>query len=170
MEEENLVTRSKSKYEVTNKVLLLKSWQEAYDFEKHRVMRGHIAAQSSEGLMRALSTAFQEERLTYAATGLAGAWLLTHFAAFRLVTFFVNHEPPSKLLATLGFRNEERGANTWLVIPNDKGVFFGRQETDRIWCAHPVQVYLDLKSHPERSTEAADRIREELYLQGNDHA
>ncbi len=169
MEEDHLVARRAREYEVTNRTLLLKSWQEAYDFTKHRVIKGHVAARSSEDLMSILSTAFQNEGLISAATGLAGAWLLTHFASFRLATFYVNHEPPHRILTQLGFRHEERGANTWLVIPNDKGVFFGRQERDGIWSAHPVQVYLDLKFHPERSGEAAERVRE-LYLHGESHA
>lgn len=169
MEEDRLLARRARQYEVTDRTLLLRSWQEVYDFTKHRVIKGHVAARSSEDLTAVLSTAFQNEGLTSAATGLAGAWLLTRFASFRLVTFYLNHEPPREVLAQLGFRNEERGANTWLVIPNDKGVFFGRQERDGIWSAHPVQVYLDLRFHPERSSEAAERIRD-LYLGGESHA
>ena len=169
MVEQNLVVRRARRYEVTNRTLLLKAWQEAYDFTKHQIVKGHIAARSSDNLVSLLSTAFQNEGLTSAATGLAGAWLLTHFASFRLVTFYVDYEPPDQFLTKIGFRHEERGANTWLVIPNDKGVFFGRHERDGICTVHPVQVYLDLEFHPERSNEAAERIRE-LYLQGESHA
>jgi len=120
-------------------------------------------------LLASLAAAFCDEGLTTAATGLAGAWLLTHFASFRLVTLYVDREPPQELLTKLGFRHGDRGANTWLVIPNDEGVFAGRDEQDGIGCAHPVQVYLDLKFHPERSSEAAQRVRER-YLDGNEHA
>ncbi|MCX6924806.1 MAG: type IV toxin-antitoxin system AbiEi family antitoxin [Verrucomicrobia bacterium] len=31
-----------------------------------------------------------------------------------------------------------------------------------ISCVHPVQVYLDLKNHPERSTEAAQALRQNI--------
>lgn len=31
-----------------------------------------------------------------------------------------------------------------------------------ISCAHPVQVYLDLKDHPERSAEAAGALRQNV--------
>jgi hypothetical protein len=34
---------------------------------------------------------------------------------------------------------------------------------------HPVQVYLDLKDHPERSTEAAEALRKKL-LPSSAHA
>ena len=60
---------------------------------------------------------------------------------------------------SLGFRRESRGSNTWLVMPNDEGVFHGAQQVNGIRCVHPVQAYLDLKDHPERAREAADELR-----------
>ena len=120
-------------------------------------------------MLTPLSTTLDNDGVVSAATGLAGAWLLTHFASFRLATFYVSHQPSHDVLATLGFREEEKGANTWLVIPNDEGVFAGREEREGVSCTHPVQVYLDLKFHPERSSEAAERLRA-LYLNGEDDA
>jgi hypothetical protein len=169
LEKERLVSRQGRLFEVVNRSLLLDSWQEAYDFEKHQIVKGHIPARSSEDLLLSLSHAFYGEGLLSAATGLAGAWLLTHFASFRLVTLYLPDTPPQQLLANLGFREEEKGANVWLVIPNDTSVFAGRQERDGLLCVHPVQVYLDLKFHPERASEAAERVRNE-YLRGKDHA
>ena len=66
------------------------------------------------------------------------------------------------VINSLGFRDEERGENVWLVVPNDEGVFFGAEERDGIRCAHPVQVYVDLKGHPERSAEAAMELRKKM--------
>ncbi len=161
--------RRKGVYTVANPSLLLQSWQDEYEFTRHRIIQGHVATRTSEGLLASLASIFRDEGLTTAATGLAGAWLLTHFASFRLVTVYVDREPPQQLLSKLGFRQGDRGANTWLVVPNDESVFAGRQQREAIWCAHPVQVYLDLKFHPERSSEAAQRVRER-YLDGKDDA
>jgi hypothetical protein len=61
-----------------------------------------------------------------------------------------------------GFRSEERGANTWLVVPNDEGVFEGAEDRDGVPCVHPLQAYLDLKGQPERATEAAADLRKQL--------
>ena len=70
------------------------------------------------------------------------------------------HEPPNpQLLEALGFREDERGANLWLVVPNDEGVFHGASDHDEVSCVHPVQAYLDLKAHPERASEAAEHLR-----------
>jgi len=50
----------------------------------------------------------------------------------------------------------------WLVVPRDEGVFYGKVERG-VWCANPVQVYLDLLSQPERAREAASHLRSELF-------
>ena len=58
--------------------------------------------------------------VSYAATALPAAWLWTRHATFRLATVYLPEIPSAALLAGLGFREEPRGANTWLVIPNDE--------------------------------------------------
>jgi hypothetical protein len=92
---------------------------------------------------------------------LAGAWQYSHFAMFRLATFYLADPPEKNLFDLLHFSEDDRGANTWLVVPNDKGVFHGSSARDDIVCVHPVQIYLDLKGHPERAKEAAAMVRQE---------
>ncbi len=76
-----------------------------------------------------------------------------------VVVLFVNELPDEKARVQMGFHEMERGENIWLVQPSDAGVFQGNEVREGISCAHPVQVYLDLKDHPERSTEAAETLR-----------
>lgn len=152
--------------EVTDPDLLLESWRETYDFSKHHLIQGHATARSGAENVARIADALRKNKLDYAVTGLAGAWLLTGFATFRLVTFFVPEEPKAALLKQLGFRPEVRGANVWLVVPNDEGVFAGTVEKQGVKCVHPVQIYLDLKGHPERSTDAAAELRERALTWG----
>ncbi|MCK4415302.1 MAG: MarR family transcriptional regulator [Candidatus Eisenbacteria sp.] len=142
--------------------LLLDAWEEDYEFSKHQIFRGHVAARSGDELLRRLAGDLREGRLGHAATGLAAAWLLTRFAGFRLVTMYVLERPAPELLERLGFREDERGANVWLVVPKDEGVLHGAADRDGVGCVHPVQAYLDLKGLPERAKEAADHLRAEL--------
>lgn len=142
--------------------LLLDAWREAYQFSKHRLFQGHVAARSGELLARFTSDRLVDAKVEHAATGLAAAWQLTHFAAFRIATFFLTSEPSAELKGDLGFREAARGANLWLVVPNDAGVFHGAEERDGLRCVHPVQAYLDLKGHPERALDAAQRLRTDL--------
>jgi hypothetical protein len=141
---------------------LLDAWREVYDFSRHQIVRGHIAARSSDEILRQVAAALTRDRIEYAATGLAGAWLLSAFAGFRLVVVYVSQMPSAQAQQAMGFREELRGENVWLVVPNDEGVFHGVTEREGVRCVHPVQIYLDLKDHPERSAEAAEQLRRVL--------
>ena len=166
LEAQQLVLRqARGAVKAADPAVLLDSWREMYDFSRHRIVRGHIAARSSDEILRRLSTRFIGDRIEHAATGLAGAWLLNPFAGFRLVVFYVAQVPSAEAQQAVGFREESHGENVWLVVPNDEGVFQGAAEHQGVRCAHPVQVYLDLKNHPERSAEAAEQLRQKLLNQ-----
>ena len=155
--------RSKSPIKVRDPGLLLDAWRDEYRFEAHTVMRGHVPARTGDALLQTISENLAADAIPHAATGLAAAWQYSHFAMFRIATFFLETEPAPALLKRLQFRADERGANVWLVVPNDSGVFLGARVVDEVRCVHPVQAYLDLKGHPERAQEAADTLRGE-YL------
>ncbi len=163
LEADGLVVRDSSRaVKARDPDLLLDAWREAYAFSKHDILRGHVPARSGDELLGRLAAALAERDVDYAATGLAGAWLHDRFAAFRLVTLYLHEPPGTELLQELLFREEPRGANVWLVVPNDEGVFHGASSRDGFRAVHPVQVYLDLQGHPERANEAAVHLRGEL--------
>jgi len=163
LEEERYVARDKEgAFRLTEGRLLLDAWREQYRFAKHTVIGGHVAARSGDELAHVVGDTLKARAVEHAATGLAAAWQLSRFATFRLATFYLDAEPQPAIKDELGFREDPRGANLWLVVPNDAGVFQGADERDGLRCVHPVQAYLDLKEHPERSSEAADRLRAEL--------
>lgn len=170
LEEQRLVERDKNGVvKVADFDALLDAWREAYDFSRHHIVRGHIAARSSDDVLRQLAAQLKQSKVEHAATGLAGAWLINQFAGFRLVVFYVGQMPSTVALNEMGFHEEQRGENVWLVVPNDEGVFHGAVEHAGIRCVHPVQVYLDLKNHPERSAEAAEQLRQKI-LRKESHA
>lgn len=163
LEEQRLVARNQGgAIQVADFDALLDAWRETYDFSKHHIVRGHIAARSSDDLVRQLSSYFEQRQTEHAVTGLAGAWLLCQFAGFRLVVIYVDQMPSPEAQKEMGFREEPRGENVWLVVPNDSGVFQGASDREGIRCVHPIQLYLDLQNHPERSAEAAEKLRDQL--------
>lgn len=147
--------------------LLLDAWRESYDFSRHRFIKGHIPARSSEQMLARVAEAFTARQLTYAATGLGAAWLYTGFASFRLVTFYLANMPTRSLLESLEFVEEPKGANLWLALPDDEGIFQASQQLRNISCVSPLQTYLDLKDHPERANEAAAELRRKLLRWDN---
>lgn len=166
--DDGLVSRdSKSRIRVRDRPGLIDAWYEAYAFEGHEIVRGHVSARTGDDLVRRLGSILEERGRDYAATGLGAAWLYSRFALFRTATFYVT-EPVTLLARELGFRDETRGANLWLVTPRDHGVFEGGTVQSGVRCVHPVQVYLDLKGHPERAKEAAERLRSDLLDQPTD--
>lgn len=163
LEEKELIDRNEAgAVRARDPDLLLDAWAEDYDFDVNYFLRGHIAVRSGEDLLQRIPRAPSKGRQRYVATGLAGAWLLTGFAAFGVATFYVSSFPSAQTLRRIGFREVERGANLWWVVPKDDGVFHGAGEIQGFECVHPVQTWLDLQGHPERAQEAADSLRKKL--------
>ena len=162
LEEGLIVRNAAAAVRPRNPELLLDAWHEVYDFTKHQVLRGHIAARSGDALLRHLVASLNRASVPYAATGLAAAWSLGRYAGFRTASVYLGEEPSPDLVAALSFREDARGANVWLVVPNDEGVFHGATTTrDGVACVHPVQAFLDLHAHPERAVDVARELRSE---------
>lgn len=163
MVKEDLIRRDESGNVLAqDPATLVEAWRESYRIQAHAWRRGHIAARSGEEALQRLAAACQNRGIAYAATGLGAAWLYTHFAAYRTASLYLNEAPSLSWLAEIGFQEEPRGGNVWLIEPKDEGVFHGAGEVAGIRCVHPVQIYLDLKDHPERSAEAAEQLRKDF--------
>jgi hypothetical protein len=162
LEKQGYVVRDEAGIRAKDASLMLDAWRESYRFSQHTVHQGHVAARSGDALARTVSDALGEQRIDHAATGLAAAWMYTRFAAFRIATIYLPADPSPALFDRLGYRPDPRGANLWLVVPNDAGVFHGATEKDGVPCVHPVQAYLDLKDQPERASEAAEHLRAQM--------
>jgi hypothetical protein len=145
-----------------NPDLLLDAWHDAYDFEHHRLLKGHVPARTGDELLQRVVTELDHEKLDWAATGLSAAWLYTNFAAYRLATVYMSSMPTQALLKRIEFVEESKGANLWLVLPDDEGVFQGSQVRGGIRCVSALQTFLDLKGHPERAKDAATELRRSL--------
>jgi DNA-binding transcriptional regulator YhcF (GntR family) len=164
MEKTGLLQREQSAGGVRPKDpnILLDAWHEKYSFSKHKIIKGFVAERTSNLIVQKLAESFTANDVKYALTGLSAAWVRSHFALYRTSTIYLSEEPSETLLKEINFTEGEKGNNTWLVIPNDEGVFDGSSLKAEICCVHPVQIYLDLKGHPERAKEAAQKLREEF--------
>lgn len=137
---------------------LMLAWRDQSDFRSNRIIRGHVAGRSGEQVAIRVAGALGAHGARYAATGLTAAWSMAPFAAYRTVSMYVDRLPGEACLGNMGFRRDDAGANVWLVIPKDEGVFQSAASVGGIACVHPVQVYVDLKGHPERAEEAAQEL------------
>lgn len=162
LEEDHLIERdAEGRVRPRDPNLLLQAWQAQYDLRRHDILQGHVAARSGEDLARQVAEACRGLGFDYALTGLAAGWLMAPFAGYRLVTVYLRKSPGDKLFQRLKWHEEKRGANLWLIRPNDEGVFHGAQNVKSMVCVGPVQVWLDLCNLPERAEEAAEHLRKE---------
>lgn len=160
----NLIIRNEDgTYRALDPSQLFKAWYDSYDFTIHRIIKGHIPSRTGEQLLKRIVDHLKREDILCWATGLASAWLYTHHATFRITSVYLKDLPEKQILKDMGFVDEPRGANTWLIIPKDEGVLDGAKELSGITCVSPLQTYLDLKGHPERSKEAAVELNKQ-YL------
>jgi hypothetical protein len=158
--------REGRRYWLRNAEALLTAWRASYDFSDHRIIQGYVAERTPEAVLRHVVDGFGNASVKTAITGLAAAWHYNHHAAFRLCALYASPMLGADQLEDLGFREVESGANTWLIEPADEGVFMGEVVSDGLTYVNSLQVYLDLKDHPERSSEAAEYVRP-LLLQGD---
>jgi hypothetical protein len=164
LESDELISRNNdNKIFVANPTLILEAWREASKFSKNNVIKGHMPVKSGEEALSIIASAAHEHDLHYAATGLAGAWQIDKFSNFRLCSVYIEKLPEDAFFDDISFRKTDKGANVWFVLPRDEGVFQCEREIEKINCVHPVQVYVDLKDHPERSIEAADSLLKTLF-------
>lgn len=152
--------------EVVEAELLVDEWRDQYSISDHKITRGHIhsTGQGPE-LVRTVGQRLNEIGVSYAFTGLSSAWHYAPFASFRLAAVFVDNPLHIVNSNELGFAAEPKGANIWLVEPNDQSVFWRSICHEDVHFASPLQTYLDLKGHPERAAEASANMR--TYLSEN---
>jgi len=100
---------------------------------------------------------------TYAATTLAGAWLVSpHVRPSDLHFYIPNKEPVEEISKDLDLRPTPRGGNVKLVLPYDEGVFYGSREVTGVKVVSNIQLYVDLYNYPARGEEAASKILDEV--------
>ena len=167
LHEMGLVERSKAGVRTTDPDRLLDAWRDEYRFDRHRRLAGHVTSTRQQSVSELVANACAEHGLRYSLTGLSAAWSRTQFTRYRLTTVYVARTLPN-MLEQIGFDPEPRGANLWLVVPYDEGVFDGASVVNSLNCVHPVQNYLDLDAHPERSREAAEGLRAQFIWHVHD--
>jgi hypothetical protein len=140
--------------------LLLDAWRSAYDFARHRILAGYVAADSGDSLVRKVAMQLSQATITYAVSGPSAARLYLKVDAFGLTTFYLRSSMPSRsFLQKLKFEDEPKSGNLWLVVPDDDGVFHQNKQQDGVDCVSPLQAYLDLKGQPAPANDAAAELR-----------
>jgi hypothetical protein len=136
---------------------LLDAWTDAHRYDRQQIVPAHLSGTGLE-LARDLHDRLVDARVAHWFTGLPAAWAYDHFARFRMVSVYVN-EDPEQVRRELRLRETPRGANVHLIGLEGRRVDIGAARPEDLPCAHPAQVYVDLRGLPERSSDAAEHLR-----------
>jgi hypothetical protein len=159
LDEEFLLERRERKLRPRDPGLLLDAWAQDYRFGGHDIVPCHLTG-SGIDLARTVASRLGSMSVHHAFTGLPAAWVMDNFAAFRLVTVYVEGDP-RVAVEGLGARRAAAGSNLQLVGPNDMDILRYEHEQGGLNCVSTVQVYLDLLQLPERAADAARHLRSE---------
>lgn len=142
---------------------LLDAWADAHRYARQRLVSAHLSGDGM-ALARDLHGRLVDAGVEHWFTGLPAAWAYDRFARFRLVSVYVDGDP-EQVCAALRLRETRRGANVHLIASDGQRFDIGAAQPDSVPCAHPAQVYVDLRGLPERANEAAEHLRP-LALRG----
>jgi len=140
---------------LTDPESLLQTWAEAYDPEKNERHLFYSFEDHSE-VEKKLGRLGADRNLRYALTAFSGAERVAPHVRYERASAFIEADRIEEVADLLSLKRVESGPTIELIEPYDEGVFYGRSEAGDVSVAHPVQLYLDLRSRPDRGEEAAE--------------
>jgi hypothetical protein len=91
----------------------------------------------------------------FAVTGLSAAWRHAPWVRYEQVMAYWSGDA-DELAKEAKLKGAETGANVFLLVPRDEGVFHEVQHLAGLPVVSSVQTYLDLQREPGRGVEAAE--------------
>jgi hypothetical protein len=91
----------------------------------------------------------------------SGAARVAPFVRSNFGAFYFSGSTP-ELEQELQLKPTASGANVWVFLPYDEGVYYGEQTIETLSVVSNVQLYLDLVNYQGRGEEQATAIREQL--------
>jgi len=160
LEDREWISTRANGFVLTEPEKLLLEWSENYNYRKNRILE-YYSLKSMPEIETDLAKVCAQNEVRYALTGFSGAARLAPAVRYQRVTAFVN-EGEMDLATSLDFKPVSSGANVILLVPYDKGVFYGTQVVDGVRIASPIQIYLDLMGFRGRGEEAAKVLLEKV--------
>lgn len=163
LNKQGYVDREKRKgFQVKDKAALLDKWASIYDFNQNKIINLYTFEKDFENLFKNIKDVSDSLKLKCGLTLLSGASIVAPYIA-RFSNIYLYIEGDIKTWTEkLDLREVESGANFYLVIPYDEGVFYGLQKVKGIPLISNIQLYLDLIKYPARGKEQADYLRNQL--------
>ena len=141
---------------------LLNEWEKNYTFRRNNVHYLY-SIKSQLDIELEIMDACTKYGINYAFTGFTAALRIAPSVRSKVVMAYIENGVEQLIEAT-GLKEVSSGANTLLLNPYDKGIFYGTRTVDDIRIVSPVQIYLDLQGFRGRGQEAAEAVFEKDIL------
>ncbi len=139
---------------------LLNEWKRNYSYTDNKIDLYYSAVSPAE-LEKLLADAAKSQRFRFALTMFSGASRVAPFVRYNFASFYYSGSV-DELAAELQLKPAPSGANVWIFIPGDDGIYYGAQNVGDVAVASNVQLYLDLINFKGRGEEQAAAIRQQL--------
>jgi hypothetical protein len=144
--------------------MLLDHWIQQLSSMRPAVFRRFFVPQlMAEHLQHSVGRIFETRAVSYAISFEAAAQRYApYLSSISQVRARLSPGPASEAALTeLNARAVSEGANFAVIEATSPGDLLFRQQLDGIWCASPIQVYIDLSRSDGRAKEMAQHLRRE---------
>lgn len=157
------VDRQKRKgFQAKDKTALLNRWASIYDFSQNKIINLYTFEKDFGSLFKKISDVSDSLKLKCGLTLLSGASIVAPYIA-RFADIYLYIQGDIKIWKEkLDLREVEAGANFYLIIPYDEGVFYGLRKAKGATVVGNIQLYLDLIKYPARGKEQAEYLRNQV--------
>lgn len=140
---------------------LLDQWTTVYNVSEVETIPLYTFQRSVPLFAKKLGQAAAKLEKPYALTLHAGASLVSPFTRFNETHFYARKADVAAWTQALDLRPAESGANAFILVAKDDGVFYRQQEIEGSKVVSTTQLYLDLYNYPARGREQAEVLRRE---------
>ena len=157
MMEMGYVTEKDKKLAPSNFDDLFSAWVESETKRRERKRSYYVWAQNPDKLMNMVADKLSLGRIKYAFTQEAGASLVAPFAAFDIVSVYV--ESLDKFpVRSLSASEADKGFNLMVIEAPDDYIFTKSRDRGGLKVVDNLQLYADLKKNPLRGEKQAGHI------------
>jgi hypothetical protein len=138
---------------------LLDAWARNYSYSDNNIERCYSSLDPID-LEKQLGDAARLRVWRYALTMFSGASKIESFVRYNFASFYYSGSA-EEVTSELKLKATPSGANVWIFIPRDEGMYWGTQQAGNLAVVSNVQLYLDLINFKGRGEEQATALREQ---------
>lgn len=149
-------------FRLKDKTALLEKWASVYDFSKNKIIGLYTLEKDFNGLLKKVADISESVKTQCGLTSFPAASLVAPYVArFSDIYLYIQNNIEF-WREKLDLREVPSGANFYIIVPYDEGVFYGLRKINGIPIIGNIQLYLDLFKYPARGKEQAEYLRTQL--------